>query len=214
VTAAAAPLAFARVDVQRLDSAGHYVKSGNYKEAYAHFKTMGNQGCPFSNCLLGAMLQKGQGVEKSIPLAIKRYKLSASKGFRDAETRLARLYDNGEEGLQRDAKAAALWYKRAAKHGVAEAQYKLGNMYLKGDGVKERSFKAKIWLRKAADQGMGEASQLLSSIPGESDVSRQAQDVMARAGSNYQVGWTNIEKSWEGYVDIVKALDSATVASH
>lgn len=209
-------LGLTRTDLQGLETAGQCVKSKNYNEAYTHFKRMGDHGCPFSNCLLGIMFQKGNGVNKSIPKALAYYRKSANKGFRDAELRLGRLYDEGEEGLQRNARAAGLWFQRAAQHGAAEAQFKLGKMYLTGDGVKEESLKAKIWLRKAADQGVSEASQLLSGIPGEAEAAKEAKDakdVFTRSGSNYEAGWNNLEKSWQGYADVAKALESSTAAA-
>jgi TPR repeat protein len=202
-------LGLATADVQHLNAAGQCIKSKNYHEAYTRFKVMGDRGCLFSNSILGMMCQKGRGVDKSIPTALSYYQKSASKGFRDAELRLGRLYDSGEVGLQRNAQAAAHWFERAAVHGVAEAQLKLGKMYLKGDGVREESFKAKIWLKKAADQGETEASQLLSKIPGEPAATQNVKGLLANSGADYEEGWTNIEKSWEGYADVAKMLDSA-----
>ncbi len=213
MTLSAPALGLSRPDVQRLDKAGQCIKCNNYHEAYTHFKPMADRGCPFSNCILGMMFQKGNGVDKNIPKALMYYRRSANKNFRDAELRLGRMYDSGEEGLQRNAQMAAHWFQRAANHGAAEAQFKLGKMYLTGDGVKEESFKAQIWLRKAADQGMTEASQLLSKIPGESGAAQTAGNMLAHSGSNYEAGWNNIEKSWEGYADVAKTLDSATLAA-
>ena len=203
-------LSLATADVQHLNAAGQCIKSKNYHKAYAEFKVMGDRGCVFSNCILGMMYQNGRGVDKSIPTALSYYQKSAKKGFRDAELRIGRIYDAGQIGLKRDAQAAAHWFQLAAVHGVPEAQLKLGKMYLTGDGVRKESLGAKLWLRKAADQGEAEASQLLSEIPGEPAATQKVKGLLANSGANYETGWNNIEKSWEGYADVAKELDLAT----
>ena len=52
----------------------------------------------------------------------------------------------------------------AGRQGVARAQFSLGLMYLRGQHVGRDYAKAVRWLRKAADQGDGEAYMVLGDL--------------------------------------------------
>jgi len=57
-----------------------------------------------------------------------------------------------------------MWFAKAAKQGDPEAQYKLGLMYRDGLGVTQNKSESRRWLRKAANNGHGEAKQALDEL--------------------------------------------------
>jgi len=56
---------------------------------------------------------------------------------------------------------------RAEKFNEAKIQYKLGIIYLTGDRVEPDLDEAKMWLRRAADQGHEEATEALEGLEGK-----------------------------------------------
>ncbi len=56
---------------------------------------------------------------------------------------------------------------RAEKFNEAKIQYKLGIIYLTGDRVEPDLDEAKMWLRRAADQGHEEAVEALEGLEGK-----------------------------------------------
>ena len=56
---------------------------------------------------------------------------------------------------------------RAEKFNEAKIQYKLGIIYLTGDRVEPDLDEAKMWLRRAADQGHEEAVEALEGLGGK-----------------------------------------------
>jgi len=56
---------------------------------------------------------------------------------------------------------------RAEKFNEAKIQYKLGIIYLTGDRVEPDLDEAKMWLRRAADQGHEEAAEALEGLEGK-----------------------------------------------
>ena len=55
-------------------------------------------------------------------------------------------------------------YKRAAAKGHPWAQYNLGVCYANGSGVPQDKQQAKIWLQRAASQGVDKANQALKDL--------------------------------------------------
>ena len=56
---------------------------------------------------------------------------------------------------------------RAEKFNEAKIQYKLGIIYLTGDRVEPNLDEAKMWLKRAADQGHEEAAEALEGLEGK-----------------------------------------------
>lgn len=79
----------------------------------------------------------------------------AESGDRDAQLRLARLYEFGDEqtGVTRDRFRASEWYRRAADGGDAAAQFTMGARYAAGEGVELDAVEAEAWFRRSADGG-------------------------------------------------------------
>src|SRR5579885_2603472 len=58
----------------------------------------------------------------------------AQEGDAEAQFKLGRIYDVGEE-VRQNYPQAIVWYMKAAEQGYAKAQFNLGNMYFHGQGV-------------------------------------------------------------------------------
>jgi TPR repeat protein len=111
----------ASVELDHLNKAKAAIVAKHYHQGYARFKKLANHGCPFSQCILGIMHQKGMGVEKNASQALYWFQKSAQQGFADAERRLGLMYYHGD-GVPKNLKLAKLWLSRAAQHGVIEAE--------------------------------------------------------------------------------------------
>ncbi len=73
------------------------------------------------------MYQYGNGVDKNSATAINYFKLSAEKGYKNAQLTLGDAYATGK-GVKKNIVEAAKWYDKAAKQGVDEAAHKLGKL--------------------------------------------------------------------------------------
>ena len=62
------------------------------------------------------------------------------------------MYQNGN-GVQQDAKLAALSYRKAAEQGHVMAQRELATLYANGQGVLQDDQQAAVWFEKSAEQG-------------------------------------------------------------
>ena len=75
----------------------------------------------------------------------------AMQGDAEAQYKLGRIYDQGKDVPEDDARAAS-WYRKAAEQGVANAQIALSNLYYAGEGVPKDASQALFWYRRAAEQ--------------------------------------------------------------
>ena len=98
----------------------------------------------------------GVGIRKNIAKAAHWYKVSASKGYPEAQSSLGVLYATGN-GVEKDVDKAVFWFRKAAEQGVAEAQYHLGLSYLLGKGNPVDLDEGKDWIREAAKQNYRKA---------------------------------------------------------
>ncbi len=115
------------VDSLRLQQAGNFIRSKHYHKGYISFRNMAKHGCPYSQCILGIMHQKGLGTEKSSAQAFYWFQKSAQQGFADAEQRLGLMYYHGD-GIKKNLTLAKLWLTRAADHGVIAARQLLAQI--------------------------------------------------------------------------------------
>lgn len=70
----------------------------------------------------GMMLYEGEGGTKDRPEALTWLKRSADQGLIDSQYNIARLYENGDEGIPVDLTQAYIWYLIAARAGDDEAR--------------------------------------------------------------------------------------------
>jgi len=194
--------AVSAVNERGLSAATAHVNNGNYATAYKHFLRMAQHGCPYSQCIVGIMYQKGIGVKKDAQEAMRWFEKSAAQGFPDAEHRLGKIHLDGQD-VARDTDVAAQWLEKAARHGEVEAQYELGKL-----DVTERSSKAlkegRAWLQEAASHGYAQAKELAEKLPplpgGNAPV----------ASNRAAQGFSNLQTSWVGYGSVVKSLEATT----
>jgi len=190
------------VDHKRLDQACSYCYKKDYPQAYSHFKQMAENGCPYSQCILGIMHKDGVGVPKDPAKAVEWFRLSAHQGFADAERWLGHLYLTGQ-GVPKDPAKAREWLKKAAEHGVVEAQYELGNLEAKSD-IPAQVAEGKEWLKKAGAAGLQKVEDTVAQLPPIPGGSYQG------ASNSYSAGLSNIQEAWTGYANVAKSLQDAT----
>ncbi len=75
----------------------------------------------------------------------------AEAGDRDAQTQLAKLYDEDKLGAGDSAQQAFAWYSRAAAAGDVDAQAGLARLYLSGRGTERNADTGVMWLTRAAN---------------------------------------------------------------
>lgn len=116
-------------------------------------------------------------------------KRAANLGYAPAQFYLAKLYENGEGGLRKDAAEARRWTERAAQGGDRKAMHNLGLYYFEGQGGPKNTTTAAQWFRKAADLGLSDSQYNLGRLYEEGyGVSQNAAEaykwylIAARAG--------------------------------
>lgn len=110
---------------------------------------------------LGAADPLGEATEaynaRNYPQARSLFIDLAAAGNPEAQTYLARMYENGL-GVPQNYMVAAAWYRCAAGQGYPSAAYSLGLMYDKGHGVPQDYVLAYTWLNLAV-AGIGPSQQ-------------------------------------------------------
>src|SRR6266542_3921162 len=79
-----------------------------------------------------------KGTNKDLYKAFYWHRNAAENGDIEAQSNLAKLYEEGK-GTEKDLKKAFYWYQKAAKNNVKEAQYILALSYYDGEGT-EKNF--------------------------------------------------------------------------
>ena len=82
---------------------------------------------------------------------------AAEQGNSDAKYMAALCYGDGIGTTKNEQRAVEILFELADKENDSRAQYQLGCFYLYGTGVKKDIQKAIFWLKKAADEGYGDA---------------------------------------------------------
>jgi len=181
------------------------VKNRNFKDAHAKLKVLADKDHAKSLTLTGMLYERGLGVEKDVNKAAQYYAKAATKGLPEAESRLGHLLLDSENKIEKQTKSGAYWIEKAAQHGVSEAQATLGKLYYEGNHLPINNSEAVRWLRQAADQGHVEAANMLNKVP----VLKDTNDRVHAAGNQYQANMNNLEKSWQGYADVVNSVNAA-----
>ena len=81
----------------------------------------------------------------------------AEKGDSDAMIEVARCYEGGINGAEKDVKLALWWMLQAGNAGNAQAQYELALWYSDGFHCEVDFQKSVYWCKRAAVQGIEEA---------------------------------------------------------
>lgn len=106
---------------------------------------------------IGDMYFSGTCGTRDEQLALKWYKLAASKGERLGQFKLGLGYLDGLYDLKKDAKEAAKWVQKSAAHDYVPALDLMGVMYAQGNGVEQNDQKAVALFSRAAEEGWGES---------------------------------------------------------
>lgn len=126
----------------------------DYITALAGFKNLASQGHKEAQYYLGNMYTYGYGVPIDEVLAYEWFLKAATKGYAEAQFRIALDLDVGHKKVPAaDAKKAAFWYLKAAEQGHAESQWILAYMFEHGHGVAKDTDKAFEWNLRAAEHG-------------------------------------------------------------
>lgn len=157
----------------------------DYKKAVKWYRAAAEQGNGSAQLKLARCYESGVGVNKDYAEALAWYLKAAERGHNidaakissmqeivdlfkkvdlgdaEAQLELAKRYEKGIGGMNKDDAESAKWYRKTAEQGNAEAQSRVGKMYYNGEGVKADLHEAVNWYRKAAEQGMSEAQYLL-----------------------------------------------------
>ena len=91
-------------------------------------------------------------------------KKAANQGYAPAQFYLAKLYENGEGGLRKDALEARRWTERAAQGGERKAMHNLGLYFFEGTGGPKNLTSAAQWFRRAADLGLTDSQYNLGKL--------------------------------------------------
>ena len=79
-------------------------------------------------------------------------------------TKAEAIISHDQRVIDANAKALKFNQDQAAK-GEAYGQFRMGERYLTGDGVEKDLIKARVYISKAAEQGMTSAVELLKNLP-------------------------------------------------
>ncbi len=103
-------------------------------------------------------------IEARQPGGLDVLRKSANQGYAPAQFYLAKLYENGEGGLAKDAAQARRWTERAAQGGERKAMHNLGLYYFEGTGGPTNQTTASQWFRRAADLGLTDSQYNLGKL--------------------------------------------------
>jgi len=91
------------------------------------------------------------------PEAIKLWQQLANEGDLRSQYNLGVLYDQGHQGLEKNAWEAFHWFDQAAKQEYPDAQFNCALMLFNGEGCKRDEQTALYWLNQAASRGHRDA---------------------------------------------------------
>ncbi|MDR1053881.1 MAG: hypothetical protein LBL39_06860 [Planctomycetaceae bacterium] len=125
--------------------------SETQKEAFEIFHRLAEQGDAKAQVLLAACYLEGKGTAKDEKVAFDWTMKSAKQGFSSGQMILGAFYIE-----YKDIKRGVEWQIKAAKQGNVSAQLIVAADYLEGIGVKKNLEQAKMWAKKAIEQGAEE----------------------------------------------------------
>ncbi|MCE3288376.1 MAG: Localization factor PodJS [Caulobacter sp.] len=116
---------------------------------------------PTAAALFGDAVRR---VEARQPGGLDDLRKAANQGYAPAQFYLAKLYENGEAGVAKDAAQARSWTERAAQGGDRKAMHNLGLYYFEGTGGSKNLTTAAQWFRRAADLGLTDSQYNLGKL--------------------------------------------------
>lgn len=145
------------------------VRSGNDETTFKECSRLSQQGDTMAMALVAKSYEDGKYVEKNYEKAEELYLSVASSNDKAS---IAGEFGLGELYMKLDFKRhdpalAAQWYKKAADKGHKLAQTKYGAMLAVGKGTEQNIALAKVYLQKAANNGVVNAKTLLEKLEAE-----------------------------------------------
>lgn len=123
------------------------IKGGN-KALFNQNVERANKGNVFSNMLIAACYQNGEGVAKDPSKALPYLKRAADKNSIPAQRDLGLILFSAKKIPE-----AASWFKKAAGNGDTTSSFYYGKMLVEGTGVKQDKKEGANYLLKAAEGG-------------------------------------------------------------
>lgn len=148
------------------------VRIGNDEATFKECSRLSQQGDVMAMALVAKSYEDGSYVEKNYEKAEELYLSVASSNDKASiagEFGLGELYMKSDF-KRHDPALSAQWYKKAADKGHKLAQTKYGAMLAGGIGTEQNIALAKVYLQKAASNGVVNAKTLLEKL--EADVTR------------------------------------------
>lgn len=124
----------------------------DYAGAFRVFLQAANQGNVRAQLQVASQYERGEGVQRNGPEAVRWYTMSANGGDSQAMKNLGLLYEEGELVPENWTEALRWYQKSAALHDKA-GEFALGRMYQFGMAVPQNRATAIEWFRKSADLG-------------------------------------------------------------
>jgi TPR repeat protein len=122
---------------------------GSSTAAADQVKVKAETGDAAAECDLGRRYERGDGVPKDYPEAVKWLRKAADQGYAEAQYQLGNAYCYGHV-VETDYDQAFAWYGKAAGQGNIEAEAHMGVCYALGYGVQKDDNLAAGWYRKSA----------------------------------------------------------------
>jgi len=141
---------------------------GEYDKAVNAWLPLLEQNFPEAQASMGWLYQAGLGVKKDEKKAFVLYEQAARKNNEIAQNNLGVMYENGI-AVDSNIKKATHWYKLSAEQGYRFGQYNYANILLLNRSLNKSLNRtseanleqAKLYLQKAASQGVAQASEKL-----------------------------------------------------
>ncbi|MGE4064895.1 MAG: tetratricopeptide repeat protein [Rhodospirillaceae bacterium] len=147
-----------------LDDAYIALRNGDHKSALGLVMPYAENGVPFAQYVVGAIMDGGFGnPEKNPDEAVKWYLRAAERGHPEAQAALARCYEEAR-GVAQDYVQARRWYAAATEQDIREASYGLAVLESRGLGGPKDAKGAAAHSRRAAEQGHTNAQVFLANL--------------------------------------------------
>jgi TPR repeat protein len=146
-----------------LDDGHTAFEAKHYKQAYALWQPLAEQGDPDAQYNIGLLYMNGLGVTKNDRTALLWFTRAGQQGLADAQYNAGVMFYLGK-GVYPSNKTAVQWWELAAAKGHANAENNLAAMYAFGSGVKKDPAKAIALWTAAAEQGHPDAIDSLINV--------------------------------------------------
>ena len=134
-------------------------RAGNYEAAVREWRPLAERGDADAQFNLAQAYKLGRGVPLDLAQARNWYERAARQGHAQAEANLGLLLFQNEQREE-----AVPWLQRAADRGDPRAQYVLGTAHFNGDLVERDWPRAYALMRRAADQGLPQATASIAEM--------------------------------------------------